>query len=433
MKLTSSKPVIIGVAALLLITAVYFIANFYTSDSKPTKIQPTPKGKQFTIAVIAPLSGPLEAQGTSIAQGATLAAEGINKAGGVKGFDIRLLVLDSAGDPDRAYQLAQDAIAKGKANAIVGTLRFEESEPVAEVTAESKTPFIMVANGPLRTCNKDDPSIVEEHLWQLGMTEPMWVEPFLVHIADKHSRPTEQFLFSYFGTSEYRSRAEADFIIDSAESLGFGTVLEEYPDPRIRDHYETLNQFLRHRADVLFITINQQSLLAFMEQAHKMSVRRDLLIAGFNSFTEEKLRMIGSLSEGITTAFGYHPDVKNKENEAFLAAWRAKYQETEPTSLVVMSYSAIHLLADAVKKTGKTTPKALNTQLQFVDTKLPQGLVLGNKENHTFTQPLYAGTVEQGKLKLGQYLGDVSHPAMKRCDPLGAPPPTPPPTPESRY
>ena len=74
---------------------------------------------RLKVAVEAPLSGPQASTGQDILRGARLAAEQINRSGGVNGRLIQLLPADDQADPARALPVAKRAAARG-AVAVVG-------------------------------------------------------------------------------------------------------------------------------------------------------------------------------------------------------------------------------------------------------------------------------------------------------------------------
>ncbi|MBI1205752.1 MAG: ABC transporter substrate-binding protein [Azospirillum sp.] len=75
-------------------------------------------GQELRLAVVAPLSGPRQALGEAIRQGAELQVEQTNKAGGIAGRPLRLVAFDDGDDPDRAGQAAERAAADGAVGVI---------------------------------------------------------------------------------------------------------------------------------------------------------------------------------------------------------------------------------------------------------------------------------------------------------------------------
>ena len=97
------------------------------------------------IASLHPLSGASAADGQQMDNGAKLAVEAINAAGGIKslgGAKLELVSADSQGKPEVGQSEAQRLIQEG-AVGIVGTYQSAVSANVATVAERNKVPFII--------------------------------------------------------------------------------------------------------------------------------------------------------------------------------------------------------------------------------------------------------------------------------------------------
>lgn len=86
-----------------------------------------------TCGVILPLSGELNVLGTDLLQGIELAADDINKNGGVTGHQIDLRIADDQGDPQKALFLFQDMETAG-IPVVIGSCTTVLTLPMAEET-----------------------------------------------------------------------------------------------------------------------------------------------------------------------------------------------------------------------------------------------------------------------------------------------------------
>lgn len=106
-----------GVILILALTST--IAGCGSSDSDSTASSSPSAADTWRIGVEAPLSGSQAVLGEGMLQGAQLAADQINAAGGVLDRDIELIEIDDAADPDTGVAAAQEAIDAGL-DAVVG-------------------------------------------------------------------------------------------------------------------------------------------------------------------------------------------------------------------------------------------------------------------------------------------------------------------------
>ncbi|MBP2676240.1 MAG: Extracellular ligand-binding receptor, partial [Deltaproteobacteria bacterium] len=127
--------VLIGFAALFL---YLFSPAFFTAPCAAAGRLDTPK-----IGVLAPLSGPFAAGGTSFVQAATLAVEKANAEGGVFGQRVTIVVADTQGRVDVAKAEALRLVSREKVSALVGAYLSEETVGVMEVAAAERMVLIV--------------------------------------------------------------------------------------------------------------------------------------------------------------------------------------------------------------------------------------------------------------------------------------------------
>src|SRR5690606_27142996 len=102
-------------------------------------------GEVIKIASLHPLSGAAAADGQQMDNGAKLAAEAINAAGGIKslgGAKIEIVSADSQGKPEVGQSEAQRVIQDG-AVGIVGAYQSAVSANIATVAERNKVPFVI--------------------------------------------------------------------------------------------------------------------------------------------------------------------------------------------------------------------------------------------------------------------------------------------------
>lgn len=98
------------------------------------------RAESIKIGVISAKSGVFALFGTSGEQGAVLAAEEINKAGGVLGRKIELILADDKSRPEEASRLFREMVAGG-AVVVAGTIGSGETQAVSTLAKEGKVPF----------------------------------------------------------------------------------------------------------------------------------------------------------------------------------------------------------------------------------------------------------------------------------------------------
>lgn len=96
------------------------------------------------LGVIAPLSGPGTSYGLGIKQGAEMAVEEINKAGGIGGRQIQLVLVDDASNPAQSVTAMQRLVSQEAVDLIVGGWGSSQVLANMEVVERSGVPYIVV-------------------------------------------------------------------------------------------------------------------------------------------------------------------------------------------------------------------------------------------------------------------------------------------------
>src|SRR6266568_3574035 len=117
------------------------MAFVLTSASSVFAAQPIKIGALFAV------TGPAAFLGEPERNTAQMVVDEINKAGGVKGRKLELIVYDTAGDATKAVQLATKLIKNDKVAAIIGPSTTGESMAVIQVAEKEQVPLISCSAG----------------------------------------------------------------------------------------------------------------------------------------------------------------------------------------------------------------------------------------------------------------------------------------------
>ena len=98
------------------------------------------------IGWLSSLTGPLSSAAVAENQGVQFAVEEINKAGGIDGRQIELLTRDTAGDPTKAVNFAQQLLFRDKVNFIIGPVNSGESLATGPIAAKAGIPNIVIGS-----------------------------------------------------------------------------------------------------------------------------------------------------------------------------------------------------------------------------------------------------------------------------------------------
>lgn len=96
------------------------------------------------IGWLSSLTGPLSSAAIAENQGVQFAVDEINRAGGINGRKIELLTRDTAGEPTKAVNLAQQLIFSDKVHFVIGPVNSGESLATVPIVARAKIPNLVI-------------------------------------------------------------------------------------------------------------------------------------------------------------------------------------------------------------------------------------------------------------------------------------------------
>ena len=98
------------------------------------------------IGWLSSLTGPLSSAAIAENQGVVFAVEEINKAGGILGRKVELLTRDTAGDPVKAVNLAQQLVFADKAQFVIGPVNSGEALATVPSLSRAGVPNIVIGS-----------------------------------------------------------------------------------------------------------------------------------------------------------------------------------------------------------------------------------------------------------------------------------------------
>ncbi len=119
-------------------------------------------------------------------------------------------------------------------------------------------------------------------------------------------------------------------------------------------------------------------------------------IMGQGEFTDESaLKAMGDAALGIVTAFHYDYTHDSAVNRQFVAAYNAEFKRN-PDLFSVGGYDGMHLIYEALKKTGgKTDGEALVNAVKGLSWESPRGPVSIDPETRDIINTIYIRRVEK--------------------------------------
>ena len=294
------------------------------------------------IALIIPLTGPFASTGRQLEAACRLYIERNGDLAG--GRKVELLVKDDTGlAPETTKRIAQEMVVQERVQILAGFGLTPLALAAAPVATEAKVPMIVMAAAtsiiPTRS-----PFIV-----RTGFTLPQVTAP-MAEWAGKNKISKVVTMVTDYGPG---LDAEKTFIKRFGES--HGTVLESLRTPlRGPDYAPFLQRIKDAKPDALFVFVPSGEGTAVMKQFAERGLAASgiRLICTGDVLDDDLLDAIGAPALGVVSSHHYSAAHDSPENKAYVDAFMKANKGMRPNFHSVGGYDGMHLIYEAVKKTG---------------------------------------------------------------------------------
>ncbi len=304
----------------------------------------------------------------------------------VAGKKIEVIVKDDATVPDNTKRLAQELIVNDKVNFIAGFGVTPAALAAAPLATQAKVPEIVMAAGT---------SIITErspYIVRTSFTLPQ-SSTIIGDWAVKNGIKKVATL-----TSDYAPGNDALNSFKEHFTVGGGQIVEEVKVPLANPDFAPFLQRMKDsKPDAMFVFVPAGQGGAFMKQYAERGLDKAgiKVIGPGDVMDDDLLNGMGDAAIGAVTAHIYsaaHPSAMNKE---FVAAYKKAFNN-RPGFMAVGGYDGIHLIYEALKKTGgKTDGDALVQAMKGMKWESPRGPISIDPETRDIVQNVYIRKVEK--------------------------------------
>jgi branched-chain amino acid transport system substrate-binding protein len=342
------------------------------------------------IGFSAPMTGPFAMNGKQMVAGVNLfiAQHGAN----VAGKTIELTVRDDAGLADQGKRVAQELVVNEKVAILAGYNVTPVTLAAAAISAEAKIPQVVMASGA-SVITERSPYIARTFSTQAQLGEPMgrW--------ASKNGIKKVVTLVSDFAGGYDCERAFADEF-----KANGGEVLDTLRVPLINpDFAPYLQRAHDAKPDAMFLWFPGVFDVAFSQQYMERGLQTSgiRLIGVGDIVDDEVLNHMNDSMLGAVTTLQYSAAHRSETNKAFVEGFIHATNGGRPNAIAVAAYDGMHLIYEALKKTGgNTNGDAVIAAMKGMAWESPRGPVAIDPETRDIVQDIYVRRLERVKGEL---------------------------------
>jgi branched-chain amino acid transport system substrate-binding protein len=346
----------------------------------PAQAQSTVK-----IGALLPMTGQQQSTGVEIA--AAIRLYMAQNGDTVAGKKIEVLIKDDAAVPDNTKRLAQELIVGDKVNFLVGFGVTPAALAVAPLSTEAKIPEVVMAAGT---------SIITErspYIVRTSFTLPQST----VIMANWALKNGIKKVVSM--VSDYAPGIDSEVSFKDTFIKGGGQILESIRVPLANPDFAPFLQRARDaKPDAVFVFVPSGQGGTFVKQFIERGLdKAGIKIIGPGDVTDDDLlNGMGDQVIGTVTAHMYSAAHPSQMNKAYVAAFKKANPSLRPNFMSVGGYDGMHLIYEALKKTGgKTDGDSLIAAMKGMAWESPRGPISIDPQTRDIIQNIYMRKVER--------------------------------------
>jgi branched-chain amino acid transport system substrate-binding protein len=335
------------------------------------------------IGAVQSMTGPFNQNGQETMAGAQLYMR--QHGDMVAGKKIEIILKDDASVPEVGKRLAQELVVNDKVALLLGGIT-PSALSIAPLTAEAKVPMVVMVSGASSTVERS-PYIVRTS-FTLGQSSSIVADWALKNGAKKIVTLV----------NDWTPGLEAETTFKDVAEKGGAQVVESLRVPLANPDFAPFLQRARDlKPDTLFVLVpNHQAgplVKQFLERGMDKSGIR--LVATGDLTPDDDLPNMTDTMLGLVTVHHYSANHDSALNKAYVDAFKQRYG-SRPTFHSVAGYDAMHLVYEALKKTGgNTNGDALMAAMKGMKWESPRGPILIDPETRDIVQNEYIRKVEK--------------------------------------
>ena len=316
------------------------------------------------IGVTEPLTGAFAASGNYVTQGAKIAEEQINAAGGVLGRKIQLIVEDNKSNPTEAVATVEKLIGKDKVPVMMGAWSSTLTLAVMPKLMEYGVPMLVETSSSGKITTSGNPWI-----FRISPTSEMEARAFGTMTKSMGIKKAD-----FLATNNDFGLGASTAFSEMLKGQGVQIGVMETMDPKATDFSAQLAKIKASGGDTLFVTTAVEQITLILKQAKEQQVKARIITTGGSNSPDQLIQQAGDAANGSLHLVFFTPwfpeAVKNPDvARQFVAEWNARKYPVGGLTEGFRGWDGINTIVQAIKAAGKADPKAIQQALWNVNVK----------------------------------------------------------------
>ncbi|MBI5569615.1 MAG: ABC transporter substrate-binding protein [Desulfomonile tiedjei] len=345
------------------------------------------------VGIVLPLTGEQAQFGEIERNSFQMAVEEINKAGGVNGRTIELLIEDDTGKPDVGRSAVEKLISRDQVPVLTGGYSSSVAYAICAVAQQRQVPFVVTTGSADKITEQGWDYVFR--LCQPVSEYPKALNSFLGEVVKPKTVAIlyENTLFGQSGAKDFAKECE---------EAGMKVLLKEGYEHGAIDFKPLLIKVKAAKPDFLYMISYVMDAALLMRQSKELDLSPKLFVGGGAGFTlPEFAKNAGEAAENVFTAALWSELVPYPGAKAYYEKYVEKFKT--PTEYHgAEAYASMYVVADALKRAKELTPKGIREALVTTDMMTafgPVKFIAYGKKKQQNSLPTYLMQWQKGVLE----------------------------------
>ena len=296
----------------------------------------------LVIGGIGPLTGAAATYGNAVKNGATLAVEEINAAGGVNGMMLKLAFEDDEHDAEKSVN-AYNTLKDNGMKILMGTVTSVPCVAVADKTKEDNM-FQLTPSGSSVDC------IANDNAFRVCFSDPNQGIASAQYIS-KNALASKVAVI-YNSSDVYSQGIYEKFAQEAAKQNIQIVAAEAFTKDSATDFTVQIQKIKESGAELVFLPIYYQEAALILTQAEKAGL--DVVFFGCDGLDGliDQLGDNAALADGVMLLTPFAADAEDEKTVAFVKAYKEKFGKDTPNQFAADGYDAIYIIKAALEDAG---------------------------------------------------------------------------------
>jgi branched-chain amino acid transport system substrate-binding protein len=323
-----------------------------------------------------------------------LAADEINRAGGINGRPLELIIEDDNGQSDLAGYAAEKLIMEDKVEVLTGASYSESAMAIGRVANERKAPFL-ITTGSVNEVTEQG----WEYVFRISPPLNRFVNPlesFLENVVKPET------LAIIYGDWSYGSES-ADYLEKAFQKIGGRVVAREVIRIGSTDFRPILSRIKRANPDMVFISSSSTEGAILLRQSRELGLSPKIFVGSADGFTIPDFALVASGAADYVFSFDlWSPRLPYAGALKYFDDYVLRFLSST-NYLGAEAYASIQVIADALKRAKSLTSDEIRQALATTDMETvfgPVRFVSEGKQARQNFVPTFLGQWIGGTLEI---------------------------------